>query len=205
VSLQEVHAAVAEFLERPLTPPQSATAPADAKSVRQTWTRDELAPQAKAPAALPLEGPEHDELDVKLTLAIGQCRSARQPLSVVVVGVESPSPLAADQARTVDRLLEATCRGATRREGAAPGRVLLLVGRDRQEAIAAARTLVEKLKQLVEPLHRAGQLAACVVAAGVASVVEPPKNFHGGRLLETAQRCLAAALASGGVKSLEVI
>jgi hypothetical protein len=32
----------------------------------------------------------------------------------------------------------------------------------------------------------------------------PAKNFQAARLLDTAQRCLSAALASGGVKSLEI-
>lgn len=216
VSLQEVQAAVARFLERPgaKTEPFAPASPAapspdDAKSVRLTWTRDELAPLAASPGS-EMADLERRELDVRLTLAVGQARSMRQPLSVVVLAVSSPTPLAADQAHTVDRMLEAACRGADAGRDAvtapsAARRVLVLAGRDRYEAVGTARKLVERLQQLAEPLERAGQLAACVVGAGVASVVEPPKNFHASRLLETAQRCLAAALNGGGVKSLEVI
>jgi HD-like signal output (HDOD) protein len=222
VSLQEVHAAVNRFLERPLRNRDTvATAAAilganvppaaDAKSVRQTWTRDELLPTAAdVPPSCDDARPLRDEFDVRMTLAVGQARATRQPLSVVVLAIESPTPLEPEQVRTVDRLLEATCRGvnAARDSVESPHtarRVLVLAGRDRQDAVGAARTLVDRLQQMIEPLRGAGQLAACVVAAGVASVVEPPKNFHANRLLETAQRCLAAALAGGGVKSLEVI
>jgi hypothetical protein len=53
-------------------------------------------------------------------------------------------------------------------------------------------------------MQHAGLMEACVMAAGVASVATPAKNFRPLSLLETAERCLAAALASGGVKSLEV-
>jgi hypothetical protein len=83
--------------------------------------------------------------------------------------------------------------------------VLVLPARDRQEAVATARTAAERLRQLLEPMCRSKQLPACTVAVGVASVAAPAKNFHAPRLLETAERCFTAALASGGVKSLEVI
>jgi HD-like signal output (HDOD) protein len=219
VSLQEVHEAVNRFLEQPLRARDTvATAAAvlggdppaagEAKSLRQTWTRDELT--SPAPPTPESASPFRDEFDARLTLAVGQARATRQPISVVVLAIDSPTPLAPEQIRTVDRLLEATCRGASATRDAlespqAARRVLVLAGRDRQDAVGAARTLVDRLQQLLEPLRGAGQLAACVVAAGVASVVEPPKNFHATRLLETAQRCLAAALNGGGVKSLEVI
>lgn len=220
VSLQEVHEAVNRFLEQPLRARDTvataaailggdAPAAGEAKSVRQTWTRDELS-SSSVPSTPEPSAPFRDEFDARLTLAVGQARATHQPISVVVLAIDSPTPLAPEQIRTVDRLLEATCRGASATRDVfespqAARRVLVLAGRDRQDAVGAARTLVDRLQQMLEPLRGAGQLAACVVAAGVASVVEPPKNFHAGRLLETAQRCLAAALNGGGVKSLEVI
>ena len=146
---------------------------------------------------------------MRLTLALGQCRASREPLSIVALGVQPTEPLPADQARTIERILEAACRSADTTDVVAKPvegrRVIVLPGRDRQDAIDAARALVERLLKLVGPLHRAGQLVPCVGAAGVATVAEPSKNFRVERLLETADRCLMAALGSGGVKSLEVI
>jgi hypothetical protein len=145
-----------------------------------------------------------------LTLALGECRAARQPLSVVSVAVQPTESLPPEQLRTLDRVVEAACRGlATHGEPTATPeqgrRFIVLPGRDRQDAIAAARGAVERLQQLIGQLHRAGQLGPCIAAAGVASVAEPAKNFQGERLVETADRCLTAALGSGSVKSLEVI
>lgn len=213
VSLQEVHAAVERFLEQPSpAPPPAALAGASseaARSVRETWTRDEVMP-GPAPKPLLFNQNHLEEFDVRLTLALGECRASRQPLSVVVVAIHAPAPLPAEQARTVDRVLEAACRGLTANgePAATPAegrRLVVLSGRDRQESITLARGVIDRLLQMIGPLHRAGQLAHCVAAAGVATIAEPPKNFRGTRLIETAERCLTAALTSGGVKSLEVI
>jgi hypothetical protein len=212
VSLQEVHAAVARFLEKPLVPtppPASTPPPVDAvRSVRETWTRDELPANMSRP--LPYNQNHLAEFDIRLTLALGECRATRQPLSVIVFAAHATEPMPPEQVRTLDRVLEATCRGvaANGEPSASPGdgrRVVVLPGRDRQEAIAAARSVLERMLQLIGPLNRGGQLAPCIAAAGVATVAEPAKNFRGERLIETAERCLAAALTSGGVKSLEVI
>jgi hypothetical protein len=209
VSMSEVHAAVARFLEKPLpaapAPPPAGEPP---RSVRETWTREDLAAPPAKP--LPYNQTHLAEFDIRLTLALGECRAMRQPLSVIVVGAQALEPLPPEQTRTLDRVIEAACRGATHSveltatpvEGR---RVIALPGRDRQEAIVAARGVVDRVQQLVGPLNRGGQLVPCLAAAGVASVAEPAKNFRGERLLETAERCLTAALASGGVKSLEVI
>jgi hypothetical protein len=211
VSLQAVQAAVARFLEQPqaassATPSSPGT---DGRSVRETWSREDIAPLTDG-AALPFNKNQLADFDVRLTLALGQCRAARQPLSVVAYGVHAAEPLAPEQLQAVDRLLEAACRAAASPSEpiAAPAegrRLVVLVGRDRQDAIAVARGVIDRLFQRLAPLHRAKQLAPCTVAGGVASVIEPAKNFRHERLLETADRCLTAALAGGGVKSLEVI
>ncbi|HYO24230.1 MAG TPA: HDOD domain-containing protein [Lacipirellulaceae bacterium] len=213
VSLNEVHAAVARFLNQPA--PAEPPAPAPAQSPRRSWTREELPPPVSpsgpsATASLPFNHNHLADFEVQLTLALGQCRAERQPLSVVMAEVHPSEPLTAEQAKILERVLEAACRGGAVQGALAsapsPGRrVLVLVGRDRQEAVAAARGIVERLLHMTGPLSRGGQLAPCVAAAGVASIAEPAKNFQGARLLETADRCLAAAITSGGVKSLEVI
>jgi hypothetical protein len=209
VSMSEVHAAVARFLEKPLpaaSPAPPATDPV--RSVRETWSRDELAAPPARP--LPYNQSHLAAFDIRLTLALGECRASRQPLSVVIVGAHSLEAMPPEQTRTLDRVLEAVCRAAvddaelvaTPVEGR---RFVALPRRDRQEAIVAARGIVDRVQQLVGSLNRSGQLVPCLAAAGVASVAEPAKNFRGERLLETAERCLTAALTSGGVKSLEVI
>jgi hypothetical protein len=83
-------------------------------------------------------------------------------------------------------------------------RLLVLAGRDRLDAVDAARHVIEQLRRQTQQTHKAGLLPACIAAAGVAWVAAPAKNFRPMTLLETAERCLAAARTSGGVKSLEV-
>jgi PleD family two-component response regulator len=80
----------------------------------------------------------------------------------------------------------------------------LLPGRDRHEAVRAARHAVDELRESLGPLMRSEQLPVVAIGAGVASAATPAKNFRAVSLLETAERCLTAALRSGGVKSLEV-
>jgi hypothetical protein len=83
-------------------------------------------------------------------------------------------------------------------------RLLVLAGCDRLDAVDAARNAVEQLRRQSQQTHKAGLLPPCIAAAGVAWVAAPAKNFRPMTLLETAERCLAAARTSGGVKSLEV-
>lgn len=227
VSLQEVHAAVERFLEAPPKKRDTiataaailaagAASPNDVKSVRPSWSRDELANPPAAAAATPPAAPadfgglQTQDFQVRLTLAVGQARANRQPLSVVALAIESATPLEPYNVKTVDRLVEVACRGVDavrdcEDSNLGAHRVLLLPGRDRQDAVAVARALVERLQTLIAPLQRAGQLTTCMVAAGVGSAFEPAKSFQSERLLETAKRCLTAALKGGGVKSLEVI
>jgi HD-like signal output (HDOD) protein len=152
---------------------------------------------------------EQDDLTIRLTLAVGRCRGARQPLSLVLLAAEGASNLSPQQMHRLERLLETACQDmdVECEKIARPGearRLLLLAGRDRLEAVTLARNLVERLRRQIQQTHQAGLLPACVSAAGVASVAIPAKNFRPMSMLETAERCLAAALASGSVKSLEV-
>jgi HD-like signal output (HDOD) protein len=169
-STAEVQAAMARFLGTPTTPSieavaaTSGTAPAstDAKrSVREVWAREEL-PSAPAPRnqSTPWGHNELAEFDVRLTYALGECRSRRIPLSVVFVGINPLEPLDPEQERTVERVLSAACTVATKNGEAyvAPAgarRAIVLAGRDRQEAIAVARGIVERMLQLIVPLSRA--------------------------------------------------
>jgi len=152
---------------------------------------------------------EQDDLSIRLTLAVGRCRASRQPLSVVLLAVEGVVRLSPAQAKHLERLLETACHemDANCENLERPGetrRLLVLSGRDRLEAVTVARSVVERVQRLSAQMQRAGFLPACVTAAGVAWVATPAKNFRPMSLLETAERCLAAGLTGGGVKSLEV-
>lgn len=149
-----------------------------------------------------------DPLGTRLTIEVGRCRSLRQPIGLVVVAFISSELLDATQSELVEQLLERACREAessSSPESLGFGRrMLLLPGRDRAEAVAAARRTVEELRTRLLPFVRDEQLPAIITGAGVAWAATPAKNFRSLHLLETAERCLAAALRSGGVKSLEV-
>jgi HD-like signal output (HDOD) protein len=204
----DLQRAVDRFLNRPREaappPPESATSPtAPAGTIVET--------PAQFTRAAPLEflGQARDDFDVRLKLAAGHCRSTREPLSVLLLGVEPLGATSGAAGPLVERLLDAACDEVDAARGfveqpAPRRRIVVLAGRDRRDAVAAARRGVESMQQRFAPLSASGQLPACRVAAGVAAVGMPAKNFQAARLLDTAQRCLSAALASGGVKSLEI-
>ncbi len=148
------------------------------------------------------------DLETRLTLEVGRCRSLRRPIGLAVIEVQPTELLDSTQAELIERLLSRACQRA---EGTAPieplgplRRMMLLPGRDRHEAVTTARHAVEEVRALVDPYLRSEQLPPVAIGAGVASAGTPAKNFRAVSLLETADRCLAAALRSGGVKSLEV-
>lgn len=149
-----------------------------------------------------------NDLETRLTLEVGRCRSLRRPIGLAVIEVQPTELVDAPQAELIERLLSRACKRA---EGTAAlesvgsfRRIILLPGRDRHEAVTAARHAVEEVRALVDPYLRSEQLPPLSIGAGVASAATPAKNFRAASLLETADRCLAAALRSGGVKSLEV-
>jgi HD-like signal output (HDOD) protein len=211
-SAAELRAAIQRFMNRPASGRETVDLAAETRRAAEPAAEPVSKAPRKAEPSPPLPFPAgaYDEFTVRLTLSIGQCRSLHQPLSMVLVGLGAVEAQDPEQAKVIERLLDAACRGVEGASQTAPvggggRRVLVLPGRDRQEAVAAARGAVDRLRQLVEPLTRSGQLPTCLAGAGVASVASPAKNFQPQRLLETGERCLAAALTSGGVKSLEVI
>lgn len=160
------------------------------------------------PGALAAASP-YDEVTSRLTLAVGHCRASRKPLGVVLVAVQAAGPLDGPHEAAVERALGSALRGEPAiDEVLTPSgslrQLLVLVGRDRPEAVDVARSAVERLRRMLAPMQAAKLLPECAVAAGVAWVDLPAKNFDPRRLVETAERCLVAAIAAGGVKSLEV-
>lgn len=149
-----------------------------------------------------------DDFETRLTIEVGRCRSLRRPIGLAIIEVQPSELLDSTQADLIERLLDRACKRA---EGAKAierigirRRVLLLPGRDRHEAVSSARQAIDEVRGLLDPFVRSEQLPPLATGAGVASAATPAKNFRAVSLLETADRCLAAALRSGGVKSLEV-
>jgi HD-like signal output (HDOD) protein len=146
----------------------------------------------------------------RLTLAVGSCRSRRESLSLALLAIDGFDGLDPAEEQTVSQLLDAALVGSRLPEPAVvrspTQRLLLLPACDRREAVAIASNWVERLRILTKQLYVADRLPVCVVAAGVASCGLPPRNFPPLSLLETAERCLGAAMGgnTGGVKSLEI-
>jgi hypothetical protein len=161
------------------------------------------------PARAPRESVCRDDLATRLTVAVGRCRSLRRPLAVVLISAEPSAALADAQALTLERAMEAIAAYAAEdgdRVTLAGGtlQLIMLSDGERMQAVATARLVVEELRMRLSPMQCAGLLPPCALAAGVAWVAAPAKNFRPMSLVETAERCLAAARAGGGVKSLEV-
>lgn len=148
------------------------------------------------------------ELETKLMLEVGRCRSLRRPIGLAVIEVQPTELLDLLQGELIERLLDRACQRAESTPAFEPlgsrRRIMFLPGRDRHEAVSAARQAVDDVRAALGPFLRSEQLPAMAVGAGVASAITPAKNFRAISLLETADRCLTAALKSGGVKSLEV-
>jgi len=202
----QLRSAVDSFLDRPAT----VIAPTDSPAIETLPAAPSSAATAGAAAAPPDLQSEHD-LSRTLTLTVGQCRSKRQPISLVLLGAVGGSAQEARGQQVIRQLFDAAtlidevadlvvlkpspCRSA-----------LLLPNFDRQEAVRIAQQVIDRLQTMTERLEASGTALDCLMGAGVASVTLPPKNFPPQDLLETAQRCLSAAQVGGsfGMKSLEI-
>jgi hypothetical protein len=209
---RQLRASFEDFFSRPSasrTPGESAAAAPDASVLEDANNAYvPLLAESRERRRRPLA--EQDDLTIRLTLAVGECRSRRRPLGVVLLAAHAAEAMTAAEQQRVEHLLETCCDQwldesceSIERPGEAR-RVLILPNHDRAEAVNMARRVVERLRRSIGQMQQAGLLRGCVTAAGVASVASPAKNFRPVSLLETAERCLSAALGAGGVKSLEV-
>jgi len=146
----------------------------------------------------------------KLTLAVGQCRSLRQPLSILLLEVNA-EPNDAYHEQVISQVLETVSRDSAAEgvlvEVVSPNRrALVLAGNDRQEAIRHAKAIFRTLEEVFQELATTGIPGEFSASAGIATVSLPVKNFPPIDLIETAQRCLAAARSTdaSAVKSLEI-
>ncbi|QDT01452.1 HDOD domain-containing protein [Adhaeretor mobilis] len=164
----------------------------------QNCARESAKPQAVA-----------QSFENRLTLTVGQCRAARQPLSVIWLAVEASPSLDSKSLAVLNQLFDAVCRQVdhegTDFSAVEPAtRAVLLADCERSEAIDLAHQALQRLRSVLKQLAAGGKLPPCTLSAGVATVALAPKNFPPAALLETAQRCQAAAQAAGTVKSLEI-
>ena len=146
-----------------------------------------------------------------LTLAVGQSRSRRQPLSVILLEVSGTGGESEHYRHLFSQVLDSACQGVDVREVlvkpvSTTRRALMLTNCERRDAVRLADQAMERAEQLALQLADKGTMQKVDVSAGVASVALPPKNFPPQDLLEKAQRCLVAAqsASSGTVKSLEI-
>ena len=146
-----------------------------------------------------------------LTLAVGQSRSRRQPLSVILLEVSGTGGESEHYRHLLGQVLDSACQGVDVREVlvkpvSTTRRALMLTNCERRDAVRLADQAMERAEQLALQLADKGTMQKVDVSAGVASVALPPKNFPPQDLLEKAQRCLVAAQSagSGTVKSLEI-
>jgi len=154
--------------------------------------QDDLAPEvAVSTAAI------HDALQQ----AVAKCRTSRDELSLILVDLAEVVG-DAHAARVVGTACNHWGLDEARLLPVAENQAAILLPHcERRRAVELARQLVSiTASSTSEPGER-----AVTCSAGVASVETPPRNFDPLRLLESAQRCLFAAQASGGiVKSIEI-
>jgi HD-like signal output (HDOD) protein len=156
--------------------------------------------------------PDNEEvqaLRVALGRAVAECRATRDELAVALVGAGRPSGANGRHLHAVlsqaGDLLRTACRQfgvahAEQWQVSETAQAVVLPHCTRREAINLVRQVLANLQNAPGP-----SAATHALSAGVASVDTPPRNFDPVRLLESAQRCLFAAEASGGqVKSIEL-
>ncbi|MCU0878829.1 MAG: HDOD domain-containing protein [Pirellulaceae bacterium] len=150
----------------------------------------------------------------QVSAAIGRCRAARMPVSLLLVAVDHHSELllqlgpggVADLLHWLQRDLAEWLgeRASAQPIGQATFGVILEQC-SRNDAVSAARHALAAMKSWSLPGGLDLDIAPSL-SAGIASLTLPPKNFLAESLLDGAQRCLAGAQLSGGgsVKSIEL-
>lgn len=188
------------------------------KALEPTTKCDEVGAVAPAPQDVALERslskPSFvfdNSFEQRLVFAVGNCRSERIPLSIVMLEVALENSSHGEKEPLLNKLLDTACRevftspmdleihNLTRR-------TLILSGCDRHDAVRMARGAISSIETSFQRQSPHTQEQRILVRLGVASVALPSRNFESSRLLQTADRCLSATRNSGisSVKSLEI-
>ena len=201
----------APLTSTPTTPPLPTNAPAGiASAAPESTTPSSLSP---VPSSTTAKTQEKATLDftTQLTFMIGNCRSRRQPVSLVILEISGESCVAGLGRQMLGQVLDLASRSIDVPdlicdEHSPCRRVLVLPHCDRHAAVDLAEETLSRIDSMGERLQAQGTALKYIASAGVSSVALPPKNFPPQDLLDTALRCLAAAQSSGTsvVKSLEI-
>lgn len=173
-------------------------------------------PHPDSPTPLPeatLEGASDPRLHQAVQRAAWECRARRMPLSVMLVCVGGLEALQTPEHFTQWRILRNLIHASCHRMDWCPKQhlvireslmALVLQNCDRPQAVQLGYDLIHLLREVCT--RTASQVAQRLrIHIGIASVEVPPPNFDAGRLLESCQRCLNAAAATGmdHLKSIE--
>ncbi|MHB8901298.1 MAG: HDOD domain-containing protein [Thermoguttaceae bacterium] len=142
--------------------------------------------------------------------AAAACRQARCPMSLLLVEMSDPGSLALALGRQgfleVRSRIGRACRDIEHEQRACmpygdAGFLVILSNCERQSAVRLGQALIRSVHRQSGPVG-----PPIGVSVGVASVALPPVNFDPELMLDSADRCLYGARASGGsmVKSIEI-
>ena len=196
--------------QTPLTNAPAGTASAAPQSRTQNSTPSS-APTSPESNTTKTQADSTIDFTTQLTFMIGNCRSRRQPVSLLVLEIGGESSCAGLGRQMLGQVLDLASRpiqvvDMICVEQSPCRRLLVLPKCDRHAAVRLAEETLARIDKMVERLQAQGASLKYVASAGVSSVALPPKNFPPQDLLDTAERCLSAAQSSGTsvVKSLEI-
>lgn len=216
--IQELSAAARQAMARPPHGSAGSGGPLAEPAARLPAANSERSAAAQETGAQATQRTEKVQPDRaalgRLAMAVAACRQTRSPLSLLVVELVGSVELTLTCGREgfgrVMHLLERACAGLDH-----PNSVLLPLGEtglavilpdcDRRQAVELGHQVLEAMRRSVAKWAAPGGMIPAV-AAGVASVAMPPKNFPAPDLWNAAQRCLNGSRACGGgvVKSIEI-
>lgn len=198
---RELQQAMSDFTNKTVEPPSTAELGGRADAA-ETTTRAPRGRTTTDTAGVD----QRQRLAAAVTQTALECRNGRLALSLVCMEVtgDTEEQLSTDAAESLRRALQVLVTEydvtTSQLYRLAPASVaLVLAGTERREAVELAQWLGNLIERDSGPLPLA-------LKAGVASISAIPKSYDAGGLLAAAERCLSAALSSGGgaIKSIEV-
>ena len=182
-----------------------------ASATPQSSTPSPLSPAPPQNTAAKTQADVTLDFTTQLTFMIGNCRSRRQAVSLLVLEIGGESSCAGLGRQMLGQVLDLASRSIEVAdmivdEQTPCRRALVLPKCDRHAAVRFAEETLTRIDKMVERLQAQGAALKYVASAGVSSVALPPKNFPPQDLIDTAERCLSAAQSGGNsvVKSLEI-
>jgi len=188
------------------------TAKAAATAVTEP-ARSKSAPTAPRPGGERFTAAEIDPgIAGRLAAAVAAARQARCPLSVLCIEVDRQDEILVHLGRpTMTRWLDRVrghCESIDHDPPAqcvelTDGRwLVVLIDCDRRQAVEQGHQLLNSVRRATQPKTD----VRLSLSVGAASVAIPSPNFPSRELLTAAERCLQAAVASGGdvLKSIEI-